>query len=96
MPSWNIYTQEYDVDIRPLMSRRLSQIDAEPLLTPIEGGVRVTLGGADALARMSDAVSRLLCRDIQYFALAKMADALPLDLEEKQVVLTEALRSARA
>lgn len=96
MPSWNIFTHEYDVDIRPLLSRRLAQIEAAAVLTPIDGGVRVTLRSAGAVDQMTDAAARLLCRDVQYFALARMADALPLDLEEKQVVLTEALRSARA
>ena len=96
MPSWSMISHEYDIDLRPLLQRCLAQTDAVPVLTEVAGGVRVACKGADAVKSMAFAAARVLCRDIQYFVLARMADALPLDLGEKQTVLTDALKAARA
>lgn len=90
-----LHTQKYDVDLERLLSRRLMQTDCTFATEPIPGGVAVSVQGNDALMRLSEAVATLLCRDLQYFELAHMTDALPLDLPQKQEVLTEALESAR-
>ena len=90
-----LHTQKYDVDLERLLARRLVQADCAFATEPIPGGVAVSVQGGDALERLSEAVAALLCRDLQYFELAHMTDALPLDLPQKQEVLTEALESAR-
>ena len=90
-----LHTQKYDVDLHRLLSRRLMQTDCAFAIEPVADGVAVSVQGAYAMEGLSAAVAALLCRDLQYFELAHMADALPLELTQKQEVLTEALQNAR-
>jgi len=90
-----LHTQKYDIDLERLMVRRLAQAECTFSTRPTADGVTVSVEGRDALARFSAAVTALLCRDLQYFELAHMTDALPLDLTQKQEVLRDAIESAR-
>ena len=90
-----LHTQKYDVDLERLLARRLAQTGCAFRTEPLPGGVAVSVQGRDALERLSAAVAALLGRDLQYFELAHMADALPLDLPQKQEVLADALERAR-
>lgn len=90
-----LHTQKYDVDLERLLARRLAQADCAFHTEPLPDGVAVSVQGRDALERLSAAVTALLCRDLQYFELAHMADALPLELPQKQEVLSDALERAR-
>ena len=94
MPSWEITTLEYDVPLKKLLERRLSESDTEASIHTVEDGVlvRISKSGTSALA---EATAKVLLRDLQYLVLAKMADAMPLSLSEKRVVLTDALYTAR-
>ena len=97
MPAWTLSTNEYDVNLKNLLSRRLAQVGAAFSLEERENrSVAVTVRDAKAQERMAEALSKLLCRDMQYFVLAKMADEMPLNIREKEEVLTDALQTARA
>jgi len=91
-----IQTNKYDIDLKKLLSRRLDQCGCQYRLEPASDGITVSVQGQEALLSLSDALSKLLCRDLQYFELAHMTDALPLSLPQKQEVLTIALENARA
>ena len=91
-----IQTNKYDIDLEKLLARRLDQCYCEYSLETDADGIFVSVEGDDARSALSDALSRLLCRDLQYFELAHMADNLPLTLPQKQEVLTIALENARA
>lgn len=95
MSAWCVATTEYDVDLKSLYARRLAQSGAKHALTKRGAELFVTVKGDNALAVMAEVTAKVLCRDLQYFVLAKMVDRLPLRLQEKQLVLTDALRSAR-
>ena len=95
MPSWEITTLEYDVPLGRLLERRLREVGVSAAPEPAGDGVRVRLAGKDALQKLSQAVKKVLLRDLQYLVLARMADAMPLSLAEKRTVLTDALYNAR-
>lgn len=95
MVDCEICTSKYDVDLCRLLSRRLAAYPNAFSLTENGGGARVFVDGADSLNVLCDALSILICRDLIYFELARMADILPLNLTEKQAVLTETLRTCR-
>lgn len=95
MVTRTIQTNKYDIDLEKLISRRLDQCGCRYSLQQAPDGVSVSVQGSDALISLSDALSKLLCRDLQYFELAHMTDALPLSLTQKQEVLTIALENAR-
>lgn len=96
MPAWNVVTFEFDIPVGKLLNRRVCEQAEGCAVTETAHGALLSVRGGKAVERAADAIARLLCRDLQYFVLAKMADALPLDLFEKQQVLTEALQAARA
>jgi len=96
MPAWFISANTYQVDLKALLSRRLSQVGASFALEAAPGGaLAVTLRGAQARESLAQALSRLLAHDLQTLELAKMADRLPLTLAEKEAALTEAIAHAR-
>ena len=96
MVTRTIQTNQYDVDRGKLLARRLQQCGCAFTAEPVAGGVAVSVPGREALPELSEAIALLLCRDLQYFELARMTDALPLTLQQKQEVLTAALESARS
>lgn len=96
MVTRTIQTNKYDIDLQKLLSRRLEQSGCRYSLHNEPDGLCVSVQGTEALSALSDALSKLLCRDLQYFELAHMTDALPLSLPQKQEVLTIALENARA
>lgn len=96
MPSWCVTTMEYDVELKSLFARRLCKLEADHSIIKRGKAAFVTVRGESALRLMAEASILVLCRDLQYFALAKMVDRLPLPLCDKQDVLTQALRSARS
>ncbi|MCL2671511.1 MAG: putative sporulation protein YtxC [Clostridiales bacterium] len=96
MPSWFISAETYQVDLKALLGRRLSQAGASFALDTAPGGaIAVTLRGAYARESLAQALGRLLAHDLQTLELAGMADKLPLTLAEKEAVLTEAIAHAR-
>ena len=95
MPHVDVLTMEYDLPLKKLLERRLKEQETDFVLSPCENGVRIRFRSREENA-VFEALTRILCRDIQYFVLAKMTDVLPLSLSEKQEVLTDALCAARA
>ena len=95
MPAWEITTLEYDVPLHRLLHRRLSETQAAFRLDVLPDGALVTMRQRHADQTLSEAVAKLILRDLQYFVLAKMTDAMPLTLFEKRTVLTDALYTAR-
>jgi len=99
MPSWTLSTSEYDIQIKNLLIRRLTQVGVSFSIEEMRGSsqaVAVTVRGAKAQESLAEALAKLLCRDMQYFVLARMADGMPLTISEKEEVLTDALQTARA
>ena len=96
MAEITVSTRKYDVDLARLLAARLDQCGCAYALKAESGSVRVLLKSRAGLEALADALSLILCRDLQYFEIARMADALPLPLIEKQRVLKEALGVSRA
>lgn len=90
-----INTSKYDIDVGQLITRRLAVYPNSFSVLPTENGAYAAVDGMDALPVCAAALATLICRDLIYFELARMADTLPLNLAEKQSVLTETLKSAR-
>lgn len=95
MIHYAIETQKYDADIGKLLKRRLTQSGCSCSLAESPDGVTVTLPDEEGISRLAEALTMLLCRDLQYFELAHYTDALPLALAQKQAVLTGTLQWAR-
>lgn len=95
MTTYRIETRKYDIDLSALLTRRLTQCAcAHGLMADsADGGAAVTVSvsDSDGKARLAEALSLLVCRDLRYFELARLVDELPLSLTERQAVLTEAL-----
>ncbi len=89
-----IDTQKYDIDLEKLLSRRLSQCGCVCGVGANAGVVSVSVSEGEQLGRFADAMMLVLCRDLQYFELARMVDDLPLSLSEKQTALAGALEAA--
>ena len=89
-----IDTQKYDIDLEKLLSRRLSQCGCTCGIGVNGGVVSVSVSDGEQLKRLADALMLVLCRDLQYFELARMIDDLPLSLPEKQTALASALETA--
>lgn len=96
MPAWLITADTYKVNLKSLLLRRLEQMGATFALEETQkGAIAVTLRGAEARQTLAEALSRVLAHDLQTLELAKMTDALPLQLTEKEAVLTDAIVHAR-
>lgn len=95
MFAFGIHTTKYDVDLAELVNRRLLTYPNAFCVLPAEDGAFVTIEGEDAMPLAAASTAAILCRDLIYFELARMTDMLPLELPEKQEVLTETLRLAR-
>ncbi len=89
-----IDTQKYDIDLEKLLSRRLAQCGCACGVGACNGAVSVSVREGEQLVRLADALMLVLCRDLQYFELARMIDELPLSLPEKQTALASALETA--
>ena len=94
MAAWEITAFEYDIPIERLLRRRLDETACAIDVLP--NGARVRLNGEGAAARLADALAKVILRDLQYFVLARMTDAMPLALTDKRIVLTDALYAARS
>ena len=95
----SVSTQEYDVDIRRLLERRLNQTQCHLglYLNPGDENIaRAELADEKALDAWCSAVAELLVRDLSHFELARLVNDLPLSLLEKQQVLTEAINNSRS
>ncbi len=95
MIHYAIETQKYDADIGKLLKRRLNQSECMCAVAESPDRVTVTLYNESDIHRLAEALTMLLCRDLQYFELAHYTDALPLELTQKQAVLTGTLQWAR-
>ena len=95
MIHYAIETQKYDADIGKLLKRRLTQCGCTCAVAESPDGVTVTLADEQGIGSLAEALCMLLCRDLQYFELAHYTDALPLELTQKQAVLTGTLQWAR-
>lgn len=95
----SVSTQEYDVDIRRLLERRLNQTQCHLglYLNPGDENIaRAELADEKALDAWCSAVAELLVRDLSHFELARLVNDLPLSLLEKQQVLPEAIKNSRS
>ncbi len=95
MVTRTIHTEQYDVDLGRLLARRLEQCGADCVLEQTGNAATICVPDETALPALSEALALLLCRDLQYFELARMTDVLPYSLQQKQEILTDALESAR-
>ena len=94
MVVYRILTFAYDLPLFKLLDRRIGELDNAFSLEPTDGGVLLTLGGDAPELVAAEALRRVLGRDLRCFAIAELADALPLSLADKQEVLTKALSAA--
>ena len=90
-----ILTYEYDLPLSKLVDRRMRDLDNAYSLEPVADGVALKIRGESPETAAAKALSRILGRDLRYFALAELVDALPLSLSEKQSVLSDALEAAQ-
>ena len=95
MSSWIIQTMEYDVDLEELLGARLSEGGAPYALSDALGGVGVHVEGRQGLMALAQALGRVLIHDLVTFEMAAMADETPLDREDRQRVLENAVAAAR-
>ncbi len=95
MSSWIIQTMEYDVDLEKLLSFRLKESGAPYVLSSALGGVGVRLEGRQGLLALSEALGTVLVHDLISFEMGTMADEMPLDLEDRQQVLSRSMAAAR-
>ena len=93
--SWIIQTMEYDVDLEALLEDRLQQGGAPYALSAALGGVGVRMEGRQGLVALSKALAQVLLWDLMTFEVAAMADETPLDLKDRQQILTRAADAAR-
>lgn len=91
-----VTSYKYDIALDRLLARRLEQSGCIYALATDGAGVSVTVRTRASLLALSEALLKLMCRDLVYFELAHRTDALPLTLPEKQDVLKSALSEARA
>ena len=91
MVVYRILTFEYDLPLLKLLSRRIGALDNAFSLEPTDGGVLLKLCGDAPEKTAADALVRILGRDLRYFALAELVDALPLSMSDKQTVLSRAI-----
>ena len=94
MTVYRILTFEYDLPLVKILNRRMSELDCAYSLKTIPDGAALKIRGEAPEEAAAEALSKILGRDLRYFALAELVDALPLSLSEKQAVLTEALETA--
>ncbi|MBQ9832116.1 MAG: hypothetical protein IJO48_00100 [Clostridia bacterium] len=91
-----VNTHEYEVDIKKLMERRLKQVNFKPCLEgDDERTVQADIENDKDMDKWCSALSRVLLHDLAHFELAKITDELPLELEEKEEVLVEAVRNSK-
>lgn len=94
MTVYRILTFEYDLPLVKILNRRMSELDCAYSLEAVPDGAALKVRGEAPEEAAAEALSKILGRDLRYFALAELVDALPLTLSEKQAVLTEALETA--
>lgn len=93
----SVSTHEYDTDITRLMKRRLDQVNFVPVLSGSDGKTaQAELCTDTDMDKWCSAISRLLLYDLAHFELARIVDDMPLSIDEKQLVLPEAVRNSRA
>ena len=95
MFSFGITTNKYDVDLKELLSRRLLSFPNSFSIAEDEKITLVTVDGEDGQWVSACALAALLSRDLVYFELADETDRLPLELYEKQEIMTSVLRNVR-
>ncbi len=95
MVTYAIGAGKYDMDLDRLLCRRLSQCGCLFALATDGTDVTVTVQEGEQVLRLAEALTMLLCRDLSYYELARMTDALPLPIAEKQTILKAALKHAR-
>ena len=92
---YQVLTFEYDLPLSKLLDRRMRDLDNAFSLEAVPDGVLLKVRGESPERAVAHALSRVLGRDLRYFALAEFTDALPLSLSEKQAVLSGALETAQ-
>ncbi len=95
MVVYQILTYEYDLPLAKLVDRRMRDLDNAYSLEPVSDGVVLKIRGEAPENAAAKALCRIMGRDLRYFALAELVDALPLSLSEKQTVLSGALEAAQ-
>ena len=95
MFSFGITTNKYDVDLGELLSRRLLAFPNHFSIRQDEETILVDVEGDDGRWIGAVAVAALLSRDLVYFELAEQTNRLPLEVYEKQEIMTHVLRHVR-
>ncbi len=96
MSQYSVNTHEYGIDIKKLIERRLKQVSSKlEIESEDKNTVSAFIDTPKELDKWCSALSRLLLHDIAPFELAKIVDGLPFDLEEKEEILTEAVKNAK-
>lgn len=97
----SISTCEYDVDLEKLLIRRLKYTGQDFEISEVrksgtEQIVEVEMHCDNALKIYSSAVALLLLKDLAHFELARIVNTMSLSLVEKQRILPEAIKNAKA
>lgn len=96
MGKYSINTHEYDIDLKRLIERRLKQVSSKlEVKNEDKYTVYAFIETQKELEKWCSALSRVLLHDIAPFELAKTVDDIELELEEKEEVLTQAVKFAK-
>lgn len=76
MVVYQILTFEYDLPLSKLLDRRMRDLDNAYSLEAVPDGVLLKVRGESPERAAAYALSRVLGRDLRYFALAELTDAL--------------------
>lgn len=96
MGEYSVNTSEYGVDIKKLIDRRLKQVSSKlEIKCRNENTVTVIIDTEKEMEKWCSALSRLLLHDIAPFELAKIVNELPFEIEEKEEILTEAVKNSK-
>ena len=96
MHIYSISTWEYDADIRKLLTRRLKRLGSEiEVRGEDEKHAQAEIQGIVQAEEWCAAIAGLLLRDLAHFEMARLVNALPITLAEKQMVLPEAIKVSR-
>ncbi|MDD4074634.1 MAG: sporulation protein YtxC [Eubacteriales bacterium] len=91
-----VRTQQYEADIGKLMRRRLAAEEHEPqILSSDKKSIEIRLKKPAHTESWLSAVSGLLLYDLSHLELAVRIDALPVNLREKQWILSKAAKLSR-
>lgn len=94
MKEYHVETLEYELDVAALIKRRLRGAEGVGVSGEAAGHALIRLRDEEAREALCTALCDVILRDAAHFELAHTVDMLPFPLEDKQVILPEAVRLA--